>query len=390
LITPKSSSRSLLALLLAVLPVLPSGVLVALPSLDFITGKALFEKQWVFAPASTAASDGLGPYFNARSCSGCHAGGGRGTLENRVVHTDDVELGLQLQKFTRPGVAPEAGYALAWHVNEKGLRRPHVSMKDPGRADQFAHSVRLAPSLAGLGQLAAIPEAQLLLHADANDADGDGISGRVNRLADGRIGRFGWKASQPGLREQTALALSQDLGLGNPVHPSPWGDCTELQLQCLAAPHGNSDSQDGLEVSEQVLHYLTTYVAELPAPPEPVNQDRGKDVFSQVGCAACHVTSFALDQGELAPYTDMLLHDMGPGLADELAAGTATGREWRTAPLWGLGKVSKDSGYLHDGRAASVHEAVLWHGGEGSSARAAYLQLNELQRSDLIHFLNGL
>jgi len=384
LITRKLFFKAALFLLLAASACLNA----AIPSLDFITGKALFEKLWVFAPSSTGASDGLGPYFNARSCHTCHADGGRGSLQHRTVQLNDSVYGQQLQAFTRPGVTAEAEFALVAESVAPNLSRPRVDVSTwhAGVPDSMAMSVRLPPTLAGLGLLAAIPDAAVLALADPDDADGDGISGRVNRLADNRVGRFGWKASQPDLRTQTGRALSLDLGLGNPVFPSAAGDCRPAQTDCANAAMAG----DSLEVDDTGMSLILSYVSAVPVrdPVKSPAMAHGKTLFNQVGCQACHGGLSVAGGPE--PYTDLLLHDMGPGLADSLSEGSANGSEWRTAPLWGLGRRPADSGYLHDGRAATLAEAIAWHDGEAAPARAAYRQLNEADKRDVITFLNGL
>lgn len=367
----------------------------AQPSLDFVTGKALFEKQWVFAPASTGASDGLGPYFNARSCNECHQGGGRGEGDiARTVHIADRVYGEQLQKYTRPGIPAEARISVRWSDPEVTRSLPVAAveitdlhygpMRDP------AVSLRFAPALYGLAELESIPASVIESMADPNDEDGDGISGRVNRLRNGEPGRFGWKASQPSIRNQVGRALSLDLGLGNPVVHSGHGDCTSWQTACLDAPTGNDAGS--LEVSEQALELLLAYVRGLKAPP-PVDLSqpgmmRGSELFSGIGCAQCHFPEISSNEVTLAPYTDLLLHDMGPGLADQLTEESAAGEEWRTPPLWGLATMRGN--FLHDGRARNLREAILWHDGEGRAARQAFLELNSDEQSDVFTFLGGL
>lgn len=366
-----------------------------LPSLDFIAGKALFEKNWVFAPASTDASDGLGPYYNARSCNQCHVGGGRGDPEQALTfHINDPVYGQQLQKFSRPGVPAEALVSLSWTDNRENtsLRTASVAISDLyyGELTSSALSLRLAPSLKGLGQLEKVPDAVIEALADPEDADGDGISGRVNRLPDGRLGRFGWKAAQAGLREQTGRALSLDLGLGNPLQVSAYGDCTPAQSACLETPSGNGSQL--LEVNETVLALLLTYIRELPGPEQANfssgNRQRGARVFAQSACNQCHLPQIESESGTLPAYTDLLLHDMGPGLADQLEEGSAAGNEWRTPPLWGLGQAG--TAFLHDGRARNLHEAILWHDGEAGRARKNYEKLSAGERNDLTAFLIGL
>jgi CxxC motif-containing protein (DUF1111 family) len=232
--------------------------------------------------------------------------------------------------------------------------------------------------------------------ADEADSNGDGVSGRVNMISDNTgatsIGRFGWKAGQVSLRDQLARALSLDLGLGNTVFPSAAGDCTAAQTECLNAPHGNSSHHDNLETNNQVLDLLLSYVSGLPAPSKASlggsQEAAGATLFRQSGCAACHVPFLESGDLRLTAYTDLLLHDMGPGLADDLSEGSALGSEWRTPPLWGLGSLQGQ--LLHDGRAATIEEAVWWHDGEGAAARDHYGNLSQQQRNDLNAFLNGL
>jgi len=385
----KTPIKALLSLLLCLFSDIAS-VAGQIEGLDFATGKALFDKNWVPAPSSTTASDGLGPFYDARSCAQCHPDGGRGSRDaSLTLHIDDPVYGRQLQKFAVTGLVPEARVQISESPNEAGVE---VSALRYGPLSSEGYSARIAPSLRGIGLLAQVPEADIEGRADPDDENGDGISGRVNRVTDtGAIGRFGWKSSQSSLRQQTALALSLDLGLGNVLHPSGWGDCTAAQPDCLDYPSGN-DSVTGLEIPPQVLDLLLTYVRGL-APQAGVNltADRviqGKRLFDQVGCAQCHTPDLRTGTKDWQPYTDLLLHDMGEDLADELREGQASGSEWRTAPLWGIGLITR--GFLHDGRAASIAEAIQWHGGEGAVARMNFEALDESERSDIILFLNSL
>ncbi len=388
-----------LALAVAYLPLLAADS--AIPSLDFITGKALFEKNWVPSFSSTTASDGLGPFYNARSCNQCHPGGERGSREQSlVIHSNDPVYGQQLQKYAIAGLQREAEVNVVFtDVNSAGKPfAPTMEINNLSRGAMTSEglSARIAPSLLGLGLLARIPDALILDMADEADRNGDGISGRVNMISDAdggtAIGRFGWKAGQVSLRVQLARALSLDLGLGNPVFPAAAGDCTPAQIDCLNAPHGNSTHHDNLETNNQVLELLLAYVAKLPAPSktsaELLQESAGAEIFQQAGCAACHMPSLESNDLSLPAYTDLLLHDMGPGLADTLSESSARGNEWRTSPLWGLGNLQGQ--LLHDGRAATIEEAIWWHGGEGASAREHYENLSQQQRNDLNAFLNSL
>jgi CxxC motif-containing protein (DUF1111 family) len=365
----------------------------AQPELDFYTGKALFDKNWIPAPASTTASDGLGPYYNARSCNQCHPDGGRGNREQSlVVHSNDPVYGQQLQKFAVQGIPVEARVEFSAD-HEDGF---HVVDLHYGVLNNSALSPRLAPSLHGMVLLELIPDSVINDLADKEDSDGDGISGRVNLVADenGNLvpGRFGWKAGQSSLINQVARALSLDLGLGNPLLPSPYGDCTQTQLQCLAAPDGNSAHHNDLEAGETVLSLLLSYIKGLSAPAQKNRKhpavQRGQNLFNQMACSACHIPEIAFEGNVLKPYSDLLLHDMGPGLADELQEGIAVGSEWRTPPLWGLGQLNGE--YLHDGRAKTLEEAIFWHDGEAASSKHQYEGLSAAQRSDVSVFLDSL
>jgi CxxC motif-containing protein (DUF1111 family) len=376
------------------LPLTLSSILVCgqtLPELDAVTGKALFDKLWVQAPSSTGASDGLGPYYNARSCAGCHFEGGRGSAENgRVLMLDDPDYGLQLQTRAVSGGKAEAGLRWITALNPAGLSKPVPELYDPQHGDlPGGYSVRLAPDLRGAAALGTVTAGQLESLADPDDTNGDGISGRIARLAEAGgqvvIGRFGWKATEPTLEAQIARALAIDIGLGNPLYPSPWGDCTHAQESCLVAPSG-ADPDTGLEVGQQVLDLLASYLSALGSPTPGESHAAGYSLFRDSGCEACHVAELDTEMGQIKAWSDLLLHDMGEGLADTLPMGDALATEWRTAPLWGM-----DPGpYLHDGRAQTLEEAILWHGGEAESARQAFIMLDANGRQELLEFLLGL
>ncbi|MCE8534380.1 thiol oxidoreductase [Ruegeria pomeroyi] len=400
--------------------------------LDFHLGQALFDKLWVASPASTKASDGLGPLYNARSCQACHIRDGRGQVSGRPglvlrvgrVRDDgvlpDPLFGLQIQDSAVPGLRPEARVAVSYTETEVALiggevavlRKPRYRL-DAAQGElhsQSALSPRLAPQMIGLGLLEAIPEAEILAYADPDDRDGDGISGRPNRVADletgqEALGRFGWKAGAATVLDQSAAAFASDIGISSPLLPAPWGDCTALQVECRNAPHGNGDLR-GTEIDGPALALTAFYSRNLAVPARRDVDDpdvlRGKRVFYSIGCPACHVpkhvTARLSDRPEQSfqliwPYTDLLLHDMGDGLADGLPHGVATGREWRTAPLWGIGlteQVSGEARFLHDGRARTLLEAVLWHGGEAAAQRDRVIDLTPEDRAALIRFLESL
>ena len=380
------------------LPLLLSTVLCSLvlsaqdfAGLDAATGKAIFEKLWVQAPASTGASDGLGPFYNSRSCAACHPDGGRGLLpQGRVLQLDDHRYGKQLQTSAVTGLKAEAQLQWITESNAQGLDRPLPVLVDRDTGPLIIpSSVRMAPPLHGVGLLSTVPVSALEILADPDDSDADGISGRIAWLESGTgqavAGRYGWKASEPSLQAQIARALSLDLGLGNPLYPDHWGDCTALQHDCLAAPAGLGPDEQ-FEAGHLVMDMLESYLQSLLPPTPEAMQQRGYGLFRQSGCAACHIEELASAMGQIKAWSDLLLHDMGPGLADSLPVPHALPAEWRTAPLWGL-----DSGpYLHDGRARTLDEAIRWHAGEAASATEAYLGLNEAEREDLFAFLLGL
>ncbi len=294
------------------------------------------------------------------------------------------------------------------------LRQPSYSITELAYGPlhpKVMMSPRIAPPMIGLGLIEAIPEAAIRANADPDDADKDGISGRPNEvwsLADNRVtlGRFGWKAGNPSIRQQSADAAAGDIGLSNPLAPQPSGDCTAAQSVCLDAPNGNSERSGGFELGQDLMDLVVFYSQNLAVPrrrdhdkPEVL---RGKALFNNLGCAICHRPSFTtgtvegqpqLSNQKIWPYTDLLLHDMGEGLADNRPEGVADGREWRTAPLWGLGLTQVVSGhtfFLHDGRARNVEEAILWHGGEAQAARDGYAKLTKAEREALLAFVNSL
>lgn len=417
----------------------------------FKIGNGFFKRLWVSAPASTQASDGLGPLFNARSCQRCHLKDGRGHPpenehdtavsmflrlsipprnaddkalldQHRINVVNEPTYGGQLQDFAVQGIDPEGkmriSYAEIPVTLEDGtvvsLRKPTYSVGDlrygPMHPDVML-SPRVAPQMIGLGLLEMIPADAILAHADPDDANSDGISGRANLVWDNEtgkatIGRFGWKAGNPTIRQQSGGAFGGDIGISNPVAPEPWGDCTEAQRACREAPHGSSAQYADLEADENVLDLVTHYSRNLAVPMRrDVGKKKvlaGKKIFYESGCVSCHVPKY-ITRTEAArpehshqliwPYSDLLLHDMGEGLADHRPEGVADGYEWRTAPLWGIGLTRTVSGhtyFLHDGRARNLLEAILWHGGEAEAAKTAVTALSANERAKLIAFLESL
>ncbi|MEM9066904.1 MAG: di-heme oxidoredictase family protein [Myxococcota bacterium] len=400
----------------------------------FFTGNAFFGQAWVTAPSTTTARDGLGPTFNGAACSTCHFRDGRGTPpEDNATLTSvlirlsipgvdehggplpDPAYGGQFQPFGVREVPGEGRVFVRW-TEEAGayedgtpysLRRPEYVFEDLSfgpLSSEIQFSPRVAPHMIGLGLLEAIPAARLEELADPDDADGDAISGEIQRVWDPEagamaIGRFGWKSEQPTVRHQTAGAFFGDLGITSSLHPVE--NCPPGQDDCAAAPNGGAPEIDD-ELLEKVSFYSRTLAP--PFRPRALESEvlRGRSVFRRLSCDGCHVANHQtgtlegfpeLSDQSIWPYTDLLLHDMGPDLADARPVFEADGQEWRTPPLWGLGYLESVNGHqnlLHDGRARGFAEAILWHGGEAEEAREAFRALSEADRARLIAFLESL
>jgi CxxC motif-containing protein (DUF1111 family) len=431
----------------------PAGNLAFKDRLDFKIGESIFAKLWVFSPSSTQASDGLGPLHNARSCIGCHLRGGRGHVPDgnwpvdnaismlmrlsidpqseqqkrllasgKTAFIPEPNYGAQLQDFAMQGLNAEGRIQISYtpvHVKLNPnrtvvLRKPIYSVTDlkygPLHKD-LKTSVRVASPMIGLGLLEAISKQDLLKLEDIEDANQDGISGKANRVWDVQsqsiqLGRFGWKAGSPSLSQQNSSAFATDMGLSTQLFEDAYqGDCTDSQLACLKAPDGRSKHLQNVEVAPQMSKMLTLFTRNIGVPKRLKSNDEevlaGKALFYQSGCTGCHqpkfITGVSVNKEQsnqlIWPYSDLLLHDMGEGLADDRPEFKANGREWRTAPLWGIGHTAKVSGkkeFLHDGRARSLLEAVLWHGGEASDSKYKVINMSEVQRSSLITFLESL
>jgi CxxC motif-containing protein (DUF1111 family) len=395
-----------LSLLLATLP---AGAGSGHDGLERAAGKALFDKLWVAAPSSTQASDGLGPLFNARACASCHRegagaqGAGDGPLPvGFTVRLDregapDPVYGRQIQTRSLAGLEAEAQPRVVWTeypVTLAGgeavrLRAPRLRLSrlsGGALAPGTTASTRIAPPLTGMGLIDSFPEADILAAEDPLDRDGDGVSGRAQRVA-GALGRFGWKAGEATLRQQVASAFHDDLGLSTTLFPDPWGDCTPAQATCRAAPDGRGPS--GVEVDDAILDLVAAFTSALQ-PTGQRSDPEGERLFQAIGCALCHRSD--LGEPGARPWSDFLLHDMGPGLADATPEQGAEGTEWRTAPLWRRvqGSDAVPAAYLHDGRARSLVEAILWHGGEALAMRDTFISLPPGDRAALIRFLEGL
>ena len=418
---------------------------------DFKLGNALFRKVWVSSPSSTLSSDGLGPLFNARGCQNCHLKDGRGhppetPEENAVsmflrlsVPPEDADqqtlldsrgvllfpeptYGEQLQVFAVPGLKAEGKMVIDYTEQPVtlgdgtvvSLRAPTYTIADLAYGpmnDKVMLSPRNAPPMIGLGLLEAVPQEDILALADPDDRNGDGISGKANWVkdkADGevKLGRFGWKAGAPSIRVQSASAFSGDIGISTPLVDRPYGDCTPAETECFAMPTGEQADRGVSEGPDPVLDLVTFYSRNLGVPRRRDIDDpavlRGKQSFYTLGCISCHTPKYVTSryaEGDaqkfqlIWPYTDMLLHDMGQGLADHRPEGAADGYEWRTPPLWGIGLTATVSGhtlFLHDGRARNLTEAILWHDGEAEKAKDGFANLPKSQRDDLLAFLESL
>jgi len=402
---------------------------------DFFLGNSVFNRGWVTAPASVVDFDGLGPLFNATSCSGCHFKDGRGrppeepdesflsmlirlSIPGRSANggpMPEPTYGLQLHENGVLGV-PAEGRARVTYVEEPGvfadgspysLRRPSYTLDRLGYGPLAADtelSPRVAPFVFGLGLLEAVPEQVIVALADPDDRDDDGISGRPNRVWDVEkratvLGRFGWKANEPTLHQQNAAAFLGDMGITSAMFPLE--DCSARQLECQRALTGPTPQLRDV-LAAQLDYYMRTLAVpgRRDVESEPVR--RGRRAFESARCVSCHVPT--LETGEVAgfpelshqvihPFTDLLLHDMGPDLADGRADFEASGAEWRTPPLWGIGlvrTVNRHTYLLHDGRARGFVEAILWHGGEAARSREAFLAMPKTEREALVAFLESL
>ena len=384
--------------------------------LDHDLGDEAFEES--FVSTSDDVSTGLGPVFNNVSCVSCHIRNGRGMPvagqlllrvgepeEGSTLSADMAEhvsnLGAQIQDFSIVGTKPEATVNIEW-VEQAGeypdgkpynLRYPRFAIQLASNGmplpDSITVSPRVPPAVFGLGLLEAISEEDILALADPDDENGDGISGRPNRVLNVQtnelqLGRFGWKANSPTLLQQSAEAYVNDMGIHSSLYPAADGST---------------------ELDDETLRVAAAYAQTLAVPARAAVYDEqvqtGEALFDEIGCAGCHVSQYttsthiypALENQEIRPYTDLLLHDMGEALADNRPDNEASGSEWRTSALWGIGLaqvVLPYSGFLHDGRARTLEEAILWHGGEADNARNAFKELPEQRRESVLRFLYSL
>ncbi len=406
----------------------------------FSLGDHFFNRNWVSAPASTSGFDGLGPTFNATSCSACHNLDGRaappkshqdaflGLLLRISVPGEDVHggpnpvpgYGDQIQHRSILGVPDEAVPSVRYEEVEGqypdgerwSLRRPVYTLESPQFGPLPAAlmlSPRIATAMIGLGLLESVSEQTLKSLEDENDRNDDGISGRVNWVWNTQTqalsaGRFGWKANQPSLRQQAAAASLGDMGISTPMVTTQ--NCPPEQAACRNAPNGADVATQEPEMDAMKFDAIVDYSKGLAVPARRAWTDatvkKGEALFSKIGCAGCHLP--LLQGGDLErfpelsniafrPFTDLLLHDLGPALADGRPDFGATGSEWRTAPLWGHGLQRQVNGhqfFLHDGRARGFEEAIQWHGGEAEAVKMRFSALTRDERQALIRFLEDL
>ncbi|MBS1921229.1 MAG: thiol oxidoreductase [Bacteroidetes bacterium] len=390
-------------------------------------GDAAFEQTFVTAPAPV--NSGLGTIFNNVSCISCHHNDGKGTptlgfttssmllrisipgIDTHGGPLDAPGFGTQLQDQAIFGKQPEVNTSI--NYSDKIVTYPDgssVVLRNPSYTITNSYiplpagymiSPRMAPPVFGAGLLENIPESTILSFADENDANGDGISGKPNYVYNSysgktELGRFGLKANNPNILLQVAGAYQQDIGITNYV----------FKNESSAGQSQSDGLNDDPELPDSILNAVAFYVRTLAVPARRNTTDpdvmAGEKIFTQINCSGCHKPTVQtgvnvaypyLSNQRIHPYTDLLLHDMGDALADNRPDFLATGKEWRTAPLWGIGLFQKTNGvpfYLHDGRARTLEEAILWHGGEAEKSKQQFMQLSQSDRSKLIKFLNSL
>ena len=419
------------------------------PSL--VIGEEIFYRQWQNGSFNEKHA-GLGPLYNAYSCVACHINNGRGrpplnnvfdpsfVLRLSIPPQNEKErMALALEKYASVA-EPRYGRQLqdkgiGGSQNGEGeirveyrdkpfklddgevviLHRPIYSiayLKFGKSHKNLQVSARVAQPLDGIGLLGNISNEDILAGEDPTDKDGNGISGRVNMVRDvvtGKImpGRFGWKATQPNLLQQIAAAFAQDIGISSGLFPQTAQGCQGTQVACTITGPSKKPGLKLFDISNSELKLVTEYVSQFRANQSgsqmKISDERvGEKLFARIGCISCHRKSYQVKikdyEGKartetIYPYSDLLLHDMGAGLADHRPVAQASGWEWRTQPLWGIGKAEEINGnqfFLHDGRARTIIEAILWHGGEARAARSKFAALNKLQRAALIEFVEGL
>lgn len=398
-----------------------------------ILGKSFFSIPWVEAPSATTARDGLGPLYSANTCKHCHPNNGAGIAQkqNGEIHRSLVmRLSLPFAKnlnndlIMRNGFMPEPSYGgqLSFNGSSDVKSEGSISLFYTDREGKYddgevfivhepryeltnlqygtmQKDVNVAPHIAlalvGLGAIELIEEKEILKNEDIDDRNKDGISGKANWVFNPetnttQLGRYTWKAAAASVKQQVANAAHNDMGLSNPLYPGD--NCTEVQEECQKAVKGRGEFDLPMDRLDAITYYLETL--KIPAQRKSKNFETGKKIFDNLGCVKCHIESFETKKGvTIHPYSDFLLHDMGEALSDGHSIFKAQPNEFRTPPLWGIGlyeKVSGELNLLHDGRAKTIAEAILWHGGEAEGQKEAFKQLDKKQREALVEFLGGI
>ena len=396
----------------------------------FVLGKSFFRTPWVQAPSATTARDGLGPLFSANTCISCHPGNGKGPVYNKqghiarslvtrlsLSHTQniDTKLGFTPEPIYGSQLSMNAVYGVPYEgkasrnyssktvvLSKKKkitLRKPHYGVIDlqyGSLSEDVILSQRIPPALIGLGLLEQISDKQLLANEDVEDKNRDGISGKANRVYSPEtgkleLGRYNWKANASKVKYQVAGAMSNDMGLTSPLYPNE--SCTSTQKECLESPQG----RDRFDIPMKRVDAVTFYLKHLkvPEPKQDLDYKNGLEIFKQINCASCHIPNFTLNNGKIIhPFSDLLLHDIGKDLADGRVEFLATGSEFRTPPLWGISiytQILKNRvNFLHDGRAKTLEEAILWHDGEATQSKHNFVNLSAQKQKILIDFLERL
>jgi CxxC motif-containing protein (DUF1111 family) len=399
----------------------------------FILGRSFFAIPWVEAPSATTARDGLGPLFNANTCISCHPSNGRGTLFNDNLTSRSLVARISIESNNskehkniqkKNGFIPHNIYGSQLSINGihgvpfegkvkiefqeqkvsfpdgeiDTLLKPKYSLENLnyGALDNANISYRIAPSLNGMALIELISKKDILKNVDLEDKNNDGISAKANFVYSNiskkmELGIYTWKASVPTLKEQVSNAAINDMGITTSIHKND--NCTTFQEEC-----NNADkARDKIDLPDDRLDAITYYLKNLKSYSSKRDKkfEEGLEIFEQISCAKCHISSFDTTKGfKVYPYSDFLLHDMGEELADGRVEFDANKSEFRTAPLWGLSlheKINKkDVRLLHDGRARTFQEAILWHGGEAKASKENYMNLPKEKREKLIEFLKGL
>lgn len=415
-----------------------------------LPGKAIFFRHWQ-VESQSKNDGGLGPLYNANSCASCHINNGSGrppakesddpsfVMRLSISPQNEKErMALALEKYAtiaeprygrqlqNKGTGGDGEGTVRIEYRDKPYRlddgKVVILHRPVYSADKLKYgalhknaqiSLRIAQSLYRVGSLDAISSVDILALEDPRDEDGDGISGRANKVRDiasGKIvpGRFGWKATQPNLRQQVAAAFAQDIGISSSLFPQTAQECTDNAVACTITGSSDKQGRRAYDISDTELRQIAEFVSRRSlfikeyVSLNLATKRIGEKLFASIGCASCHRESYEitigdnegeLKTGKIYPYSDFLLHDMGAALADHRPVAQASGWEWRTQPLWGIGKAEAINGnkfFLHDGRARTITEAILWHGGEARRSREKFAALNKQQRSALVEFVEGL